>query len=218
MFRDFTLARRTPAIAASVQFGTPSIMRPTVSFFSLFTAVICAVGLLAGCAHGPSTESGFISLFNGKDLTGWGSKTNNVNGRTKSIDGRYEVKDGILVVNEVVTPRTFSQMWTTREFPTDFILRLDFRAGVKADSGIYLRDPQLQCRDYWRMGPYKELKKYRPQEWNQIEVVVHDNVAFATCNGEILEAAMKLPPTGPIGLEGDLGVMEYRNIRIKPLP
>jgi hypothetical protein len=28
---------------------------------------------------------------------------------------------------------------------------------------------------------------------------------------------MKLPETGPIGVEGDRGQMEYRRIRIKPL-
>jgi len=28
---------------------------------------------------------------------------------------------------------------------------------------------------------------------------------------------MKVPATGPIGLEGDRGQMEYRRIRLKPL-
>ena len=190
----------------------------TIAFrVGAFGILLAAFSLLVGCAHAPKTEPGFVSLFNGKDLTGWGYRTNNFDGKTRSIDGRYEVKDGILVVNEIVTPRTFSQMWTTKEFPTDFILRLEFRAGIKADSGVYIRKPQLQCRDYWRMGPYKDLKNYRPQEWNQIEVVVKNDVAYCTCNGEVLEAALKVPPTGPIGLEGDLGVMEYRNIRIQEL-
>jgi hypothetical protein len=35
------------------------------------------------------------------------------------------------------------------------------------------------------------------------------------CNGEVLESALKLPETGPIGLEGDRGQMEYRRIRIQ---
>ena len=64
-------------------------------------------------------------------------------------------------------------------------------------------------------GPYKTLKKYKPQDWNQIEVVVKDNVAHCTCNGEVLEAALKLPETGSIGLEADHGQMEYRRIRVK---
>ena len=45
-----------------------------------------------------------------------------------------------------------------------------------------------------------------------------DGVAHCTCNGEVLEAAFKLPPTGPIGLEADRGTMEYRRIQIKELP
>jgi hypothetical protein len=46
-------------------------------------------------------------------------------------------------------------------------------------------------------------------------VVVKGDTAHCTCNGEVLNAAMKLPETGPIGLEGDRGQMEYRRIRIK---
>ena len=88
-------------------------------------------------------------------------------------------------------------MWTLKEFPKDFILKLEFRAAVNADSGIFLRKPQLQCRDYLVAGPYKELKKYKPQEWNTIEVVVKDNVAHCTCNGELLEDALKLPGDRP---------------------
>ena len=44
-----------------------------------------------------------------------------------------------------------------------------------------------------------------------------NGVARATNNGEPLESEMKLPATGPIGLEGDRGQMEYRRIRIKIL-
>ena len=44
-----------------------------------------------------------------------------------------------------------------------------------------------------------------------------DGVAHCTCNGEVLEDALKLPETGPIGLEGDRGLMEYRHIQLKEL-
>lgn len=162
-------------------------------------------------------ESGFISLFNGKDLTGWGFRTNNFDGKTTSSDGRYEAINGRIVVKTPPEGRRVQAMWTTRKFPTDFILKLQFRATPNADSGIFIRDPQLQCRDYWIAGPYKNLKRYKPQDWNQIEVHVKDNVAHCTCNGEVLEEAMKLPETGPIGLEGDRGQMEYRHIQLKEL-
>ena len=120
----------------------------------------------------------------------------------------------------VTTPpeyRKIQQLWTTREFPRDFVLKLEFRATPNADSGVFLRDPQLQCRDYLLAGPYKQLKRYRPQDWNEIEVTVKDGLARCTCNGEVLEAEFKVPESGPIGVEGDRGQMEYRRIRIKSL-
>ena len=193
------------------------------SFRSIYVG---AVALLLGSftlTVGNSAEfkpqRGYFSLFNGKDLTGWGYLTNNFDGKKESPDGRYTAKDGVLVVNPR-EPRLMQIIWTTREFPKDFVLKLEFRAAVNADSGIFIRKPQLQCRDYLVAGPdqYKNLKKYKPQDWNKIEITVKDGVARCTCNGEVLEEAMKVPATGPIGFEGDRGQMEYRHIQLKEMP
>lgn len=176
-------------------------------------------------------DPGFTSLFNGKDLSGWcfrdwkkesptrGQTTAVFDGQTQSNDnGRYFAMDGILTVNYPKgVKRLISRMGTEKEFTGDFILKIEFRASVGADSGIFLRNKQLQCRDYLVAGPYKELKQYKPQEWNLIEVVVKDNIARCTCNGEVLEEAYKIPAQGPIALEGDRGQMEYRHIQIKML-
>lgn len=162
-------------------------------------------------------EPGFQSLFNGKDLTGWGFKTNHFEGMTVSSDGRYVAKHGRLIVTTPPEGSRIEQLWTVRSFPKDFELRLEFRATPKADSGIFIRQPQLQCRDYLLAGPYKALQRYKPQDWNEVVVVVKGGTAHCTCNGEVLEAALKVPPTGPIGLEGDSGQMEYRRIRIREL-
>ena len=170
-------------------------------------------------------EPGFISLYNGKDLSGWGYRDKEqkvletFDGKINASDGRYTAKGDTLVVN----PRDDSrgphlrQLWSTKEFAKNFILKIEFRAEVNADSGIFLRKPQLQCRDYLVAGPYKELKKYKPQDWNTIIVTVKDGVAHCECNGEVLEDALKLPASGPIGLEADRGQMEYRHIQIKEL-
>lgn len=182
----------------------------------LFVIAALAISCSAAGADDFKPEAGYISLFNGKDLTGWGYKTNNFDGKAASDDGRYSVTNGILVVNPR-EPRLMQILWTTREFPNDFNLKLEFRAAVNADSGIFIRKPQLQCRDYLVAGPYKDLKKYKPQDWNQIEVTVKDGVAHCTCNGEVLQDALKVPETGPIGLEADRGQMEYRRIRLKEL-
>lgn len=175
-------------------------------------------------------DAGFRSLFNGHDLTGWcfrakvdgkapkvGDVAEKFDGKAASSDdGRYSARDGVLTVNfPKGKERLISAMYTVEEFPGDFTLKLEFRASVNADSGVFVRKPQLQCRDYLVAGPYKNLKSYKPQEWNQIEVVAKNGVARCTCNGEVLEAELKLPETGPIGLEGDRGQMEYRHIQIK---
>lgn len=165
-------------------------------------------------------ESGFVALFNGKDLTGWSySAEDKFDGKTAASDGRFSAKDGVFIVHPK-TPREAKKIWTTQQFPKDFVLKLEFRAEVNADSGIFVRGPQLQCRDYLVAGPepYKNLKKYRAQDWNEIEIVVKDGVARCTCNGELLTDTMKVPATGPIGLEADRGLMEYRRIRIKEMP
>ena len=121
---------------------------------------------------GFTLEPGFKLLLNGKDLTGWRYKDGPAfDGKTNSSDGRYSAKDGKIIVNP---GKGLAQMWTVQEFPTDFHLKLEFRAEVNADSGIFLRKPQLQCRDYLVAGPYKDLKKYKAQDWNVVEVTVKD--------------------------------------------
>lgn len=175
----------------------------------------------------PKTADHQASPFNRKNLTGWGylEKQNEkmvfiaIDGRKESSDGRFTGKKGVLAVNpwnEAKGPHWIS-LWTAQEYPEDFTLSLEFRASVNADSGIYLRGKQLQCRDYLVAGPYKKLQKYKAQEWNRIEVTVTNNVARCTCNGEVLEEALQLPSTGRFGLEADRGLMEYRNIKIKTL-
>jgi len=182
--------------------------------------------------HGENTlvqTTGFTSLFNGKDLTGWGYLNKkqdelifeSFEGKNQSKDGRFKVIDGILTVNpnnyvELNDP-SYITLWTAKEYPDDFYFTIEFRAAKNADSGIFLRGIQLQCRDYLVAGPYKSLKNYKAQEWNQIEVVVKGNFARCTCNDEILEEALKLPATGLLGLEADRGQVEYRNIQIKEL-
>jgi hypothetical protein len=188
-----------------------------------FGRVACfvALGVLAGGLRAADPKPGeAVELFNGKDLTGWGYKAKTgdkfeaFDGKTEASDKRYTAKDGMIVVNP---GKGTKQLWTAKQFPKDFELRLEFRAEKNADSGLFVRGPQLQVRDYLVAGPYKELKKYKPQDWNEIVVVVKGQVAHCTCNGELLTDAMKVPATGPIGLEADRGQMEYRNLRIKPL-
>jgi lysophospholipase L1-like esterase len=169
-------------------------------------------------------EQGFVSLFNGKDLSGWEFRDRKTFKSTDVFDGKKSTQDGRFVaINDrlvVTTPaegRRFQKIWTTKNFSGDFIFKVEFRATPNADSGIFIRRPQLQCRDYLLAGPWKELKKYKPQDWNEIVVTVRGETAHCTCNGELLDDNFKIPLSGPIGFEGDMGQMEYRRIRLKQI-
>jgi hypothetical protein len=225
----------------------PDLLHPNdygyVKFAAALRPIFATLGLSETEPDPFTPEPGFESLFNGRDLTGWGyrptseadqaaakrwqasdpnaaawpfvTETAWFDGRTASPDGRFRVVNGRLVVTTPPEPRRIQQLWTKREFPQDFVLKLEFRATPNADSGLYVRGPQLQVRDYGLAGPFK-LTKYRPQEWNELIVTVDKGVVTATANGEPLDTAnLKLPATGPIGVEGDRGQMEYRRIRIR---
>ena len=200
----------------------PDLLHPNTKgyakWFKALWPIMATLDFVETKADSFTPEPEFVSLFNGRDLTGWGYRTNNFDGKTESSEGRYVARNGRLIVTTPPEGRKIAQLWTTRLFPKDFVLKLEFRATPNADSGVFIRQAQLQCRDYPLAGPYKELKQYKAQDWNEMVVTVKDGVAYCTCNGEVLEAAMKVPATGPIGLEGDRGQMEYRRIRVQEMP
>lgn len=200
----------------------PDLLHPNAVGYAKWAAalrpILATLGFLETEPDSFQPEPGFVSLFNGRDLTGWGFRTNRFDGLTASPDGRYVAKNGRLIVTTPSEGSRIQQLWTTREFPKDFILKLEFRATPNADSGVFIREPQLQCRDYSLAGPYKNLLRYRPQDWNEMIVTVRQATAHCTCNGEVLEDALKVPASGPLGLEGDRGQMEYRRIRIQEEP
>lgn len=227
----------------------PDLLHPNAAGYAKWVGalrpILATLGFVDTAADDFTPEPGFVSLFNGRDLTGWGYRPANerdvtsakkavrdaagpawpivteaadFSGSVASPDGRFVALHDRLVVTTPVEFRKIQQLWTTQEFPRNFVLKLEFRAGPNADSGVYVRGPQLQCRDYLLAGPYKNLQHYRPQAWNELEITVKDGVARCTCNGEVLEEAMPVPATGPIGVEGDRGQMEYRRIRLHELP
>ncbi len=224
----------------------PDLLHPNEAGYAKFAAalrpIFATLRLSETVPDSFALEEGYESLFNGRDLSGWGYRPTSEEDKESARkwrasdpnaaewpfvtmaasfeqlaatpDGRFQAINGRLVVRTPPEGRKIQQLWTARDYPEDFILRLEFRATPNADSGVYLRGRQLQVRDYRLAGPYKNLKQYTPQDWNQLEVVVQNGVARATCNGESLEGELKVPASGPIGVEGDRGQMEYRRIRI----
>lgn len=227
----------------------PDLLHPNQAGYEKWAAalrpIIATLNLADETSEEFLPEDGFVSLFNGRDLTGWcyrpvpSDVIATARRRDASIprapvrvfpterldfenqiatpEGRYRAQKGRLIVTTPPEYRKIQQLWTTREFPRDFVLRMEFRATPNAGGGVLVRGPQLQVGDYLVAGPYRELKNYLPQEWNKLEMTVRGDRAIVTCNGEVLEAGFAVPASGPIGIEGDRGQVEYRRIRLRTL-
>jgi len=83
----------------------------------------------AGCT--PKQDSmagdGWISLFNGKDLTGWELKED-------GAEGIWSVLDGVIDCQPKIQPRVDKALWSTESYQ-DFELHVEWR--IKEKKGIY---------------------------------------------------------------------------------
>ena len=97
-------------------------------------------------------KEGFISLFNGKDLTGW----------MGSLKG-YEAKDGVIICHK----KGGGTLLTTHEF-ADFVLKFEFKLTPGANNGLAIRCPRSGNAAYAGMElqiidnkGYEEAHKYK---------------------------------------------------------
>jgi len=139
-------------------------------------------------------QGGFVSLFNGKDLSGWKGLVGDPISRTKmtpeeltkaqeeadlSMREHWKVVDGILVFDG-----KGESLCTLKDY-TDFEMLVDWKIEKGGDSGIYLRgSPQVQIWDpeQWpegsgglynnKEGPSKPLKCVDNPigEWNTFRI------------------------------------------------
>src|SRR5262245_57720958 len=123
----------------------------------LGAAVVGLVLAAPGSAGDDKVEPGYTRLFNGKDLTGWRLGQPGLDGKTETANKKWHVTDGVIVIDG----GGGGDIYTVKDFNKDFHLKLEFRAAPKADSGLYIRGPQLQVRDYPRAGPYNKLKNFK---------------------------------------------------------
>jgi hypothetical protein len=184
----------------------------------------------------------WISLFNGKDTTGW----INAKSEDPGAKNRWTVEDGALT-NET---KGVNDACTVEEFE-DYELEIEYRVPKDGNSGVYLRGAvEVQVFDSYGRTPEKHdagaiyggfvplANPSKPAgEWNKFrvlhigpritvwhnDVLVQDNVVRATetpssmtvhpKSKNKIDAARK----GPIMLQGDHEKVWYRNIRIRPL-
>lgn len=197
-------------------------MNRTMASLAGLTFLLILTAFAAGpgwAADDFKIEDGYLNLFNGKDLTGWrypGAKGHEMDGKTETPDKRVSVENGVIVMHEKDSNGKggIRNLFTGKTFNKNFHLKLEFRAGLKADSGVYIRGPQLQVRDFIRRGEQKQMKKFKNDDWNELEITVTGTEAVCRVNGEPLQT-MKVPAQGGIGLQAESGKFEFRRIRIK---
>ena len=145
--------------------------------------VLACPGSSAGLAGDPKLEEGYIHLFNGKDLTGWRLGGTKLDGKTETKNKKWHVENETIIIDG----GGGGDIYTVKEFNQDFHLKLEFRAAKGADSGLFIRGPQLQVRDYPRAGPYNKAK-FNDFDWNKLDVTVRGGIVTTTVNGKTLTA------------------------------
>ena len=104
-----------------------------------WTGVSLLIVALLGTVHAAEDEQGFVSMFNGKDLTGWEGKP-----------GGWWVEDGSIMsrsTKEKPCIKHHYLYWRGGE-PADFILRFKYRL-VGGNSGVQIRSETRPNWDTW---------------------------------------------------------------------
>jgi hypothetical protein len=181
-----------------------------------------AIFLSAAVVALAPAQSTWVSLFNGKDLTGWKN-----NGEEKWV-----VEQGTILCESVANKYGYL---TTEKTYRDFNLRLKFKGEAAGNSGVFLRSriiridpehgPEIEGMQVevdpnvgkhtgglyesggrgWVKMPTAEGKQaLKPGEWNDLEVSVHGNHIVTQLNGvkivDFTDAAPKFID-GVIGLQ-----------------
>ena len=159
-------------------------MQPQTLPAAVLVLALCLAGSNTARADDFKPEAGYKSLFNGVDMTGWRYGKEDRRGKTETPDRRFTIKDGVIVAEE---GKGIKVLDTVEEFNTGFDLKLEFRASLKSDSGVYVRGPQLQVRDFIRRGEHKHLEGiFKNDDWNELQITVAAPAFAATVNGTLL--------------------------------
>lgn len=107
-----------------------------------------ALGLiifLSAASAFAEAEEGFVSLFNGKDLTGW---------TVKGGFATYNVEDGVIIGRCAPGKPGNTFLCTEKEY-ANFILKLEFRFVVMGNSGVQFRSHARPQKDSERVFGYQ---------------------------------------------------------------
>jgi hypothetical protein len=176
-----------------------------------------------------------ITLFNGRDFTGWEFSD-------PSLAGSWKVEQGMLV-----SSGRGSNLMTARKFG-DFKLHLEFNCAPKSNSGVYVQDRYTDLKwlevqietdseqeppthhtgaVYARLAPSPELPR-RAGVWQSFDITLVGRTITVVQNGKTVIDRKEVPGDkrhaldthavpGPIYLQGaEDGRVTFRNIVITP--
>jgi hypothetical protein len=127
----------------------------TILFASLLVVISCN---FLGCAS--QGDSSFISLFNGRDLTGWTLKC-----KPADHDKQFFKVENQTIIADSMATKEHDYIWlvTNREY-SDFVLRLRFRAfrNSPGNSGVQIRS-RYDDEAGWLDGPQRDI--HPPGPW-----------------------------------------------------
>ena len=168
-----------------------------------------------------------ITLFNGKDLTGW---------KALGPKNQWVAENGVLK-----SPASGANLCTEQKF-NDFKLHIEFRLPPHSNSGVYLRGRyEVQVEDSYGKPAYNIylggiygfidplFQAAKPSgEWQTYDITLVGRKVSVTLNGQKIIVDQNIPgitggamdsdeaAPGPIMMQGDHGPVEYRNIVLTP--
>ena len=191
---------------------------------SRFVLGICVFGLLNVVpVQEVSAQGGWTTLFDGSNL-------NNFN---PIGDANWEIADG------AVGADSGSGFLVTKESYADFELTLEFWVDEPANSGIFVRCADAMSvtdRNSYEVNIYdtRADQTYRTGgivhiaapnsvimtggKWNSYEIKAEGSRLMVTLNGEdMVDVRDTQFADGPIALQYGLGIVKFRNVRVRGL-
>jgi hypothetical protein len=208
------------------------------------TLLLSVLSAALACAQPPAQrskpqppETGWVSLFNGKDLTGW----------VKIGNEKWEVEDGVIHGQGIT--KEYGYLQTEKKY-VDFDLSLRFKCEADGNSGVFFHaefkpgtatitqglqfeiDRGLNRHTgglygdgrQWIVWPAPELETViRPYDWNDFLLSVHGNRYISRLNGVLMVDFTDPAPRsfdGYIALQlhsGGQGNMKFKDIYIRDL-
>lgn len=184
-----------------------------------------AVGADEGELSAEERDAGFVSMFNGRDFTGW--RLGGKESPPKQLPANWKVEDGVIKLSGGGSPHLASA-----QSYGDFEMRFEWR-GVKDkyNSGFFIRSGENVGANqinlaYRHEGAFlggkltgaKEVPDLQKPagEWNEWRVLVVGEKVTFWCNGQLAwEATGIKPAEGYIGLQAEGAALEFRKLRIR---